>query len=146
MNRATLIGNLTRDPDLRMTNSGISVCTFSIAVQRRFANAQGERPADFFNIVTWRALAENCGKYLHKGSKVCVCGSIQNRTYEAQDGSRRYVTEIIAEEVEFLERAGQNQSQNSGEPRVQAQQPHAASPFGTDSSFGDALDDDELPF
>ena len=67
MNRATLIGNLTRDPDLRMTNGGVSVCTFSIAVQRRFANQQGERPADFFNIVCWRGLADNCGKYLHKG-------------------------------------------------------------------------------
>ena len=99
MNRATLIGNLTRDPDLRMTNGGVSVCTFSIAVQRRFANQQGERPADFFNIVCWRGLADNCGKYLHKGSKVGVHGSIQNRRYEAQDGTKRYVTEIIADEV-----------------------------------------------
>ena len=91
-----------------MTNGGVSVCTFSIAVQRRFANQQGERPADFFNIVCWRGLADNCGKYLHKGSKVGVHGSIQNRSYEAQDGTKRYVTEIIADEVEFLERAGQN--------------------------------------
>ena len=80
MNRAILIGNLTRDPDVRMTNGGISVCTFSIAVQRRFPNQQGERQADFFNIVCWRALAENCGKYLKKGSKVCATGPIQNRS------------------------------------------------------------------
>ena len=116
MNRATLIGNLTRDPDLRMTNGGVSVCTFSIAVQRRFANQQGERPADFFNIVCWRGLADNCGKYLHKGSKVGVHGSIQNRSYEAQDGTKRYVTEIIADEVEFLERAGQNAERSHQAP------------------------------
>ena len=141
MNRAILIGNLTRDPDVRMTNGGISVCTFSIAVQRRFPNQQGERQADFFNIVCWRALAENCGKYLKKGSKVCATGPIQNRSYEANDGTKRYVTEIVAEEVEFLDRPGQN----NGEPRSQAPQASAPS-FGSASGFGEAVDDDELPF
>ena len=102
MNSIFLIGNLTRDPDLRRTGSGTAVCTFSIAVQRRFADAQGQRPADFFNIVAWRALAENCGEYLQKGSKVAVRGALQNRSYQAQDGSKRSVTEIIADEVVFL--------------------------------------------
>jgi single-strand DNA-binding protein len=129
-----------------MTGSGISVCTFSVAVQRRFTNAQGERPADFFNIVTWRALAENCGKYLRKGSKVFVGGPIQNRTYEAQDGTKRYVTEIVADEVEFLDRAPG--SGGGGEaPRAEAQQPQPANDaFGAASGFGDALEDEDLPF
>ncbi|MBE5780674.1 MAG: single-stranded DNA-binding protein [Clostridiales bacterium] len=139
MNKAIVIGNITRDPDVRMTGSGISVCTFTVAVQRRFANQNGERQADFIPVVCWRGLADNCGKYLKKGSKVGVSGSIQTRSYEAQDGSRRYVTEIIADEVEFLDRVGggENRQNMGGAP---------ASPFGGDSGFGDALEDDELPF
>jgi single-strand DNA-binding protein len=142
LNRATLIGNLTRDPEVRMTNGGISVCTFSVAVQRRFANAQGERQADFFNVVAWRALADNCGRYLKKGSKVFVAGPLQNRTYEAQDGNKRYVTEIVADEVEFLDRAPGTQS---GEPRADTPSVHSE-PFGSASGFGDAIEDEELPF
>lgn len=139
MNKAIVIGNITRDPDVRMTGSGISVCTFTVAVQRRFSNQSGERQADFIPIVCWRGLAENCGKYLKKGSKVGVSGSIQTRNYEAQDGTKRYVTEIIADEVEFLDRPV-----GSGEPR---QSMGAGAPsFGGDSGFGDALEDDELPF
>ena len=140
MNKAIVIGQITRDPDVRMTGSGISVCTFTVAVQRRFANQNGERQADFIPVVCWRGLAENCGKYLKKGSKVGVCGSIQTRNYEAQDGTKRYVTEIIADEVEFLDRVGAG----SGEPRQNAAP--SPSPFGGDSGFGDALEDDELPF
>ena len=102
MNKVTLIGNLTKDPELSTTNSGISVCRFTIAVGRRFSNSGGERETDFFNIVVWRGQGENCHKFLKKGSKCAVIGSIQNRTYDAQDGTKRYVTEIIADEVEFL--------------------------------------------
>ena len=90
MNKAFLVGNLTRDPELTTTPNGISVCRFAIAVQRRFANSDGERDADFINIVAWRGLAENVAKYVKKGKKVCVVGSIQTRSYEAQDGSKRY--------------------------------------------------------
>jgi single-strand DNA-binding protein len=102
MNRVYLIGNLTRDPELATTNSGVSVCRFSIAVSRRFSNAEGERETDFFNIVVWRAQGENCHKYLKKGSKCAVSGMLQNRSYDANDGTKRTVTEIIADEVEFL--------------------------------------------
>ena len=102
MNKVTLIGNLTKDPELSTTNSGISVCRFTIAVGSRFSNSGGERETDFFNIVVWRGQGENCHKFLKKGSKCAVIGSIQNRTYDAQDGTKRYVTEIIADEVEFL--------------------------------------------
>lgn len=104
MNKAMLIGNLTRDPDLRTTPSGTSVCNFTLAVSRRFSNQQGEREADFIPVVVWRTQAENCAKYLRKGSQVAISGSIQTRSYEAQDGSRRYVTEIVADEVKFLSR------------------------------------------
>lgn len=102
MNKAFLIGNLTRDPELTQTTNGIAVCRFSIAVQREFTNSEGERDADFFNIVAWRNTAENCNKYLKKGSKVAIMGAIQNRSYDAQDGTKRYVTEIVADKVEFV--------------------------------------------
>ena len=106
MNKVFLIGNLTRDPELSTTNSGISVCRISIAVSRRFANADGSRETDFFNVVAWRAIAENCAKYLKKGSKIAVMGSIQNHSYDAQDGTKRYTTDITAEEIEFLSTKG----------------------------------------
>lgn len=107
MNKAVIIGNLTNEPELRATLSGISVCTFTVAVNRRVSrDAQGQKETDFIPIVTWRGLADNCFKYLHKGSKAAVTGSIQTRSYEVQDGSKRYVTEIVADEVEFLSTAG----------------------------------------
>ena len=103
MNKVYLIGNLTRDPEMRSTNTGIPVCNFSIAVNRRFKNAQtGQQETDFFNIVAWRQLAELCSRYLVKGRKVAVFGSIQTRSYEAQDGSKRTAFDIVADEVEFL--------------------------------------------
>ena len=101
MNKVFLIGNLSKDPELRTTNSGKSVCTFSIAVNRR-KDKDGNSTADFFSIVAWRQLAELCGKYLAKGRKVSVVGELQNRSYEANDGTKRHVTEIVANEIEFL--------------------------------------------
>ena len=114
MNKVFLIGNLTRDPELSTTNSGISVCRISIAVSRRFANADGSRETDFFNVVAWRAIAENCAKYLKKGSKIAVMGSIQNRSYEGNDGTKRYTTDITAEEIEFLSTKGDETASNDG--------------------------------
>ena len=102
MNKCVLIGNLTKDPELRSTPNGVSVCTFSIGVSRRFSNQNGERETDFFNIVVWRKQGENAAKYLRKGSQVAVVGQIQNRSYEAKDGSKRYITEIVGDEVQFL--------------------------------------------
>lgn len=102
MNRVILIGNLARDPEITTTTNGVSVANFAIAVQRRYTNAEGEREADFINVVVWRALAENVHKYLKKGSKAAVSGALQVRSYEAADGSKRYVTEVVADEVEFL--------------------------------------------
>lgn len=89
MNKVFLIGNLTKDPEMRSTQSGVAVCNFTIAVNRRFKNANGKQETDFLNVIAWRQLAELCGKYLVKGRKVAVTGSIQTRTYEAKDGSKR---------------------------------------------------------
>jgi single-strand DNA-binding protein len=104
MNRCVILGNLTRDPELKTTTSGKSVCNFTIAVSRRFAGPGGEREADFIPVVVWGKQAENCAKYLKKGSQCSVAGAIQVRNYEANDGSRRYVTEVVADEVQFLSR------------------------------------------
>ena len=102
MNKVILIGNLTRDPELTETPSGVEVCRFAIAVSRDYANADGTRETDFFNITVWRGRAETCGKYLKKGNKVAVIGSLQTRSYEDKDGVKRNVTDIVANEVEFL--------------------------------------------
>ena len=102
MNKTFLTGNLTRKPELASTPNGVSVCKFSIAVARDYTGADGKKETDFFNIVTWRGLADNCGKYLDKGNKVCVVGSLQNRSYEDKEGVVRHITEIVASEVEFL--------------------------------------------
>lgn len=134
MNRVYLIGNLTRDPELVVTNSGISVCRFSIAVSRRYSNAEGERETDFFNIVVWRAQGENCNKYLKKGSKCAVVGSLQNRTYDAQDGSKRTITEIVADEVEFLT---SKSAMGEGMEKVETKK---------EVSELEPIDDDNLPF
>ncbi|MDR2046420.1 MAG: single-stranded DNA-binding protein [Clostridiales bacterium] len=102
MNKVCLIGNLTKDPELSVTTSGVSFCKFTLAVTRRFQNADGTRETDFFPIIVWRNQADNCAKYLKKGNKAAVVGAVQTRSYDAQDGSKRYVTEIIADEVQFL--------------------------------------------
>ena len=114
MNKVILVGNLTKDPELKTTPSGISVCNFTLAVQRRFANADGNRETDFLPIIVWRVQAENCAKYLRKGSKAGVVGSIMTRTYDDKDGIKRYVTEIVADEVEFLMSRNSNENLDDG--------------------------------
>ena len=107
MNKVILIGRLTRDPELRTIASGNATTSFTIAVNRNFTNQNGEREADFINCVAWRKQAENIAKYCTKGSQVAVEGRIQTRNYDAQDGTKRYVTEVIADNVTFLgSRAG----------------------------------------
>lgn len=102
MNKIILIGNLTKDPELTSTNSGISVCRFTLAVSRKYKNADGEKETDFINCVAWRNLADTIERFVKKGSKIGVIGSMQTRSYEAQDGTKRYVTEVVADEIEFL--------------------------------------------
>ena len=140
MNKVILIGNLSRDPELATTNGGVSVCRFTIAVQRRFQNAEGEREADFINVVVWRGQAENCHRFLKKGSKCAVVGRIQTSSYDAQDGTKRYVTEVIADEVEFVgtrPRDDEGTSFAKETPRPAAQKQVAEL---------EPIDDDSLPF
>ena len=108
MNKVILIGRMTKDPEMRTTTSGIANTTFSIAVQRTFTNQNGEREADFINCVSWRKQAENIAKYCAKGSQVAVEGRIQTRSYDHQDGTKRYVTEVLADNVTFLGSKGSN--------------------------------------
>ncbi|EHR0456617.1 single-stranded DNA-binding protein [Listeria monocytogenes] len=103
MNRVVLVGRLTKDPELRYTPAGAAVATFTLAVNRTFTNQQGEREADFINCVVWRKPAENVANFLKKGSMAGVDGRVQTRNYEGNDGKRVYVTEIVAESVQFLE-------------------------------------------
>ena len=139
-----MIGNLANDPEARTTQSGISQSTFRIAVQRRFANAQGVREADFFTVIAWRQTADFCNRYLSKGRKVAVEGSVQNRSYDAQDGSKRYVTEIIADSVEAV--GGRDEAAGASRPRDNGPTPPPAVPANPASNDFTEVDDDELPF
>lgn len=130
MNKLFLIGNLTKDPELTETSNGTSVCRFSVAVNRPYSS-NGE--VDYFNITVWRALAENCGKFLKKGSKVAITASLQNRSYD-KEGVKRYVTDIIAGEVEFLSPKGAGESASSTENKEKVEK------------LQTVPDDDELPF
>lgn len=103
MNKVFLIGRLVRNPELRYTSSNIAVATFSLAVNRPFADQDGERGTDFINIVVWRKQAENVKNYLNQGSQVAIDGRIQTRSYDDQNGNKRYVTEVIADNVQFLD-------------------------------------------
>lgn len=135
MNKVILIGNLTRDPELSETPSGVAVCKFSLAVSRDYTNAEGNRDTDFFNITVWRGRAENCGKYLKKGNKVAIVGSLQTRSYEDKDGIKRNVTDIIASEVEFLTPKQQANQDEESVVSVTRQRPQL-----------EAIDDNQLPF
>lgn len=137
MNKVFLIGNLCDNPEAHTTHSGVSNSKFKLAVQRRFANTQGVREADFFNVVAWRQTADFCNKYLLKGRKVAVEGTIQNRSYTAQDGSTRWVTEIIADSVEALGGHDENKPEQKQEQKPEPK---------PDPSQFEEVDDDDLPF
>ncbi len=143
MNKVILIGNLAADPESRTTQSGIAQCTLRLAVQRRFANQQGVREADFFTVVCWRQTAEFCSRYLSKGRKIAVEGSLQTRSYDAQDGSKRYVTEIIADNVEFCDSRPDGARPRTDNPPP-VQEPPAG--YGMNNGGFTEIDDDELPF
>lgn len=160
MNKVVLIGRLVRDPELRYTGNNLPVATFSIAVNRNFSNQAGEREADFINIVVWRKQAENCKNYLSQGSQVAIEGRIQTRNYDDQNGQKRYITEVVADNVEFL--GSRNSSTNSNNMNSSASNagptPYdfgtSPEPKGTDidsnpyADFGASIEisDDELPF
>lgn len=103
INKCIILGRLTKDPEVRQTQGGTAVATFTVAVDRRFKNAQGEREADFIQCVAWRQQAELLGKYFSKGHRIGIVGSIQTRNYEGNDGKRVYVTEVVVDEIDFIE-------------------------------------------
>ena len=151
MNKVILIGRLTRDPEVRYTQSGIAVCTFTLAVDRRYARKNensGQPTADFIPIVAWRKLAEICGNNLTKGRRISVEGSMQVRSYEAQDGTKRYVTEVIADEIEFLDSRGSAQGDGGYFQGGASAEPPAggSSAQSPADSFGPAIPEEEIPF
>jgi len=113
MNRVVLVGRLTKDPELRYTGNGTAVASMTLAVKRNFKDANGEYETDFINVVVWRKPAENAANFLKKGSLAGIDGRVQTRNYEGQDGKRVYVTEVLAESVQFLEPRGSNTGDNS---------------------------------
>lgn len=140
MNKLTIIGNLTRDPELRTTQSGVSVCTFTVAVNRRKGQTQ---ETDYFRVSAWRQLGENCAKWLIKGKKVCVIGPVNVNTYQGRDGNTYADMEVTADDVEFLSPAGQalDEAQAAPQQAQQTQMPIAGTPAGFT-----AVETDELPF
>lgn len=142
LNRVVLIGRLTRDPELRFTQSGIAVASFTLAVDRNFKSASGERETDFIDIVVWRGQAETCANYLSKGKLAAVDGRLQVRTYEAKDGTKRKVAEVVAEDVRFLSpKEGGGSSSYGAPPPQDSDEPSPFAPGG-DGMVGD----DDLPF
>lgn len=141
MNKVFFIGNLTRDPELTETASGVSVCHFSIAVNRSYTSPDGERQTDFFNVTAWRGVADSVARFCKKGNKVAVSGSVQMRTYEDNSGQKRTAVDVIAQDVEFLN----PKSQNQGDEYYDAGEKSASSP--RKKLALQAFDDDgDIPF
>lgn len=133
LNKSILIGRLTKDVEVKTLSSGSTVCSFTLAVDRNFKSKDGERGTDFIPIVAWGKTAELCGQYLAKGRQTAISGRIQTRTYEANDGSKRYATEVVAEEVTFLGGRKESNSQSSGE-------------YGQAMDGFSEIDDEDMPF
>lgn len=159
MNKVFLIGRLVRDPELRYTSNNTPVATFSLAVNRNFAGQNGERETDFINIVVWRKQAENCKNYINQGSQVAIDGRIQVRNYEDQNGQKRYVTEVIADNIQFLDTKAQRerQQQNNMNPynvnntsnmnpyNLEPEQPSEVTPYNINTNQGQTMNMSEIP-
>lgn len=140
MNKITLIGNLTNDPEMRATASGVQVCTFTLAVNRRFANSGGERQTDFFRINAWRGLADTCARCLSKGKKVAVIGELQARLYDAKNGEKRMSLDVAADEVEFLSPA------EKAEPKPQKKSKENSDGYDHTPDEWTPINNSDLPF
>lgn len=142
MNKVILVGNLAADPEIKTTQSGVNCASFRVAVQRRFANSQGVREADFISCAAWRQTADFVGRYFHKGSKIGIIGTLQTRSYQAQDGTKRYATDVVVDEVEFV----QSKQDGGGQTTTASGQP--ATVGGQQVPMGGFIEveDDELPF
>lgn len=159
VNKAILVGNLGKDPELRYTPSGTAVATFPIATTERFKDREGNRQerTEWHNIVAWRQLAEICGKYLHKGKQIYIEGKIQTRSYDDRDGNKRYITEIVADQMQMLGTrddnqgggyGGQGSSQGGGQSSSRDQGGSSASGSQQTGGFEEPAfnPDDEIPF
>ena len=156
LNRAVIVGRLTRDPDLRYTPNGVAVANFTVAANRPFKNQQGEQEADFINCVAWRNQAENLANYMKKGSLIGVDGRIQTRSYDNKEGNRVFVTEVLTENIQFLEPRSKNEertnnqgSSNQYDNRANTMsQQYDNTPQSNDVAQGTPIDisDDDLPF
>lgn len=144
MNKLTIIGNLTADPQGRTTQAGKYVCSFTVAVNRRKSANAGKPEADFFRVSAWNALGENCNKWLIKGKKVCVVGQVSVSTYQTQNGETRANIDVMADEVEFLSPAN-TAPQDAPQAPQPAQQPQYNYPKPSGGGFVQ-VDDEELPF
>ena len=136
MNKVFLIGRLVRDPELRYTGNNTPVATFSLAVNRNFTNQSGEREADFINIVVWRKQAENCKNYINQGSQVAIDGRLQTRSYDDQNGQKRYVTEVIADNVQFLDTKASREQRPVG---------NDINPYNLGNNFSQSVDMNDIP-
>ncbi len=151
MNKAILVGRLTADPELKSTPNGVNVCSFSVAVDRRFVRAGEERKADFINCVAWRQTAEFISRFFSKGRMIGLVGSIQTRTYNDKDGNKRYATEVVVDEAYFTESKGSSAPQGErannfgGAPAAPSNDFGAASDFDQ-NDFMPSMSDDDLPF
>ena len=146
-NKVILVGNMTADPELKQTTTGTSVCSFSIAVNRRYTKAdQGQQTVDFINIVAWRQQAEFVSRYFKKGNPILICGQLQTRTWNDNQGQKRYATEVVADEVSFVASA----AQTAGAPGATSYTPDAygAAAFSSTSGaeFEEIPNDGDLPF
>ena len=141
MNKVTLVGRMAKDPELKQTNTGKAVGSFTVAVDRRFKR-DGQPTADFFNVVAWNKPAELISQYLHKGDRIALNGRLQTRSYDAKDGSKRYITEVVLEEFDFIG----SKNDNKQEPKPQAPQAKPNYQDNFDSGFNMMVDDDSLPF
>ena len=155
LNKVILIGHMCADPELKQTPSGVCVTSFAIGVQRRFKNADGNYDSDFINIVAWRQTAEFICKYFRKGKPIVICGSIQTRNYTDQQGNKRYVTEVVADEAGFASSASESCTEESpAQPQAKAQTPGAGVQQAAQTvaqqpvqpHFEEMSGDDDLPF
>jgi single-strand DNA-binding protein len=147
LNKVILMGHMTADPELKQTTSGLSVCSFSIGVNRRYSKAdQGQQSVDFINIVSWRQQAEFVSRYFKKGSSIIVCGSLQTRNWTDQQGAKRYSTEVLAEEAHFVDSNGQGGTGFVNQDSFEQSAPQFSSAPAAAPQFEDMSNEDDLPF
>lgn len=146
LNKVILGGRIATDPELKQTPSGVSVISFSLAVNRSYSSKDGERQADFISIVAWRQTAEFISRFFRKGSSICIVGSIQTRSWTDQNGNKRYATEVVADEANFVDsKSESNGGQGSYVPDAYSA-PAYATPAASEPKFEEIADDDDLPF